>query len=152
MKFLPLLWITIRSALDAAAWATALWCLIYSFGSILWLQFFGVCLVIHLIGNLSLAKYLSSQSSQDCFLYMRRESALIGVSVLCAPIIAVLPTIAAILFLSYLQAWTNLETHWLHTLLFVTCTVYLLLGAREKRRTALRRASNSPRSMRVIDI
>jgi hypothetical protein len=68
---------------------------------------------------------------------MRRESRLVGLSIISAPIISILPTVAAIVLLSFLQVWTNLETHWLHTWLFVTCLVYILLRAREMRRMAL---------------
>ena len=136
MKFLFLLWITIRSAIDAAAWATAVWCLLYTFPNVLWLRCFGVFLTIHFIGNLSFVKYIRTHTRQDCFSYMRRESVFVGLSILSAPIIAIIPAIAAILLLSCLQAWTTLETHWLHTLLFVTCVVYNLVSGREKRRVA----------------
>jgi hypothetical protein len=136
MKCLFLLWITARSVLDAALWATALWCLLYSFAPISWPEYFGVFAAIHLLGNLSSLKYLRTHTRWDCWAFVRRESVLVGLYLLCAPIIAILPAIAAIAFLSYLQAWTNLETHWLHTLLLISCVVYLLLRSRQKRRTA----------------
>ena len=173
MKVLFLLWIAMRCILDAAAWATALWCLLYSFTSVQWLQCFWVFLAIHFVGNLPSAKYIRTHTRRDCLALMRRESVLVCLSILCAPIIAILPAIASILLLSYLQAWTNLETHWLHTLLFVTCVVYNLLRGREKRRKALHENSeraewvgsldsegkvvksaprNGSRSVRVIDV
>lgn len=137
MKFLFLLWITIRATFDASVWATAVWCLLYSFADVLWLHWFWIFLAIHLIGNLSFGKYISTHTRQDCVSYMRLESVLVGLSILSAPIIAVIPTVAAILLLSFLQVWTNLETHWLHTFLFVTCLVYNLLTVRKRRTMAL---------------
>jgi hypothetical protein len=142
MKFLFLLWITIRGTFDASVWATAVWCLLYSFTNVLWLQCFGIFLAIHFIWNLSFLKYISTHTRQDCFSYLRLELVLFGLSILYAPIISILPTVGAIVLLSFLQTWTNLETHWLHTFLFVTCVVYNLLRGREKRRMALHANSN----------
>src|SRR6266550_767242 len=127
MKFLFLLWITVRATFDASVWATAVWCLLYSFINVLWLQCFWIFLAIHFIGNLSSVRHISIHTRQDCFSYMRLESMSVGLSIFCAPIISILPTVAAIVLLSFLQVWTNLETHWLHTWLFVTCVVYNLL-------------------------
>jgi hypothetical protein len=141
MKFMFLLWIAIRSTFDAFVWATAAWCLLYSFTNVLWLQCFWIFLAIHFIENLSLVKYSSSHTRRDCFSYMRLESILVCLSILYAPIISILPAVGAILLLSLLQAWTNLETHWLHTWLFVTCVVYNLLRGREKRRMAVHASS-----------
>ena len=137
MKFLFLLWITIRAILDACVWATAVWCLLYSFTSVLWLQWFWIFLAIHFLGNLSFRKYISTHTERDCGSYMRLESKLVGLSILSAPIIAVIPAAAAILLLSFIQVWTNLETHWLHTFLFVTCLVDILLTVRKRRTMAL---------------
>jgi len=137
MKFLFLLWITIRGIFDASVWATAVWCLLYSFTNVLWLQCFWIFLAIHLIGNLSFWKYICTQTRRDCFSYLRLDLMFVGLSILYAPIISILPTVAVIVLLSFLQTWTDLETHWLHTCLFVTCVVYNVLRGREKRRMAL---------------
>jgi hypothetical protein len=156
MKFLFLLWITIRGIFDASVWATAVWCLLYSFTNVLWLQCFWIFLAIHLIGNLSFWKYICTQTRRDCFSYLRLDLMFVGLSILYAPIISILPTVAVIVLLSFLQVWTDLETHWLHTCLFVTCVVYNVLRVREKRRMALparsaQKAVNRCRSVRVID-
>jgi hypothetical protein len=143
MKILFLFWITIRGAFDASVWATAVWCLLYSFTNVLWPQCFWAFLAIHFLGNLPLVKYVSRHTSQDCFAYIFLEARSIVLSILQTPIIAVLPAVAAIVLLTFLQAWTNLETHWLHTCLFVFCLVYILLRGREKRRMA--RQANSHR-------
>lgn len=150
MKFLFLLWITFRGAFDASVWATAVWCLLYSFTNVLWLQCFWIFLAIHFIGNLRFWKYINTHTRQDCFSYMRLESMLIGLSLLYTPIIAILPIVAAIVLLSLLQAWTNLETHWLHTCLFVTCVVFNLLRGRDKRRMALHANSSLLQGHRSI--
>jgi hypothetical protein len=136
MKILFLLWIAIRGAFDASVWATAVWCLLYSFTNILWVQFFWIFLAFHFIENLFLARYVSTHTGRDCLSSIRLELISIGLSFLHTAIVAILPTVAAIVFLSFLQAWTNLETHWLHTCLFVTCVVYILLRGHEKRRIA----------------
>jgi hypothetical protein len=146
MKFLFLIWITIRATLDACVWATAVWCLLYSFTNVLWLQWFWIFLAIHFLGNLSFGKYISTHTRQDCGSYIRLESKLVGLSILSAPVIAVIPAAAAILLLSFLQVWTNLETHWLHTFLFVTCLVDILLTVRKRRTLALHvKAQQFPR-------
>jgi hypothetical protein len=137
MKFLFLLWIAIGGIFNASVWATAAWCVLYSFSSVLWWQYFCIFLAIRLIGNLSFLKYISTHTRGDCFSYMRREATLVGLSIIFAPIISILPTVAAIVLLSLLQVWTNLETHWLHTWLLVTCLVYHLLRGREMRRLGL---------------
>jgi|HubBroStandDraft_6_1064221.scaffolds.fasta_scaffold443299_2 hypothetical protein len=150
MKFLFLLWIAIGGIFNASVWATAAWCVLYSFSSILWLHCFWIFLAIRFIGNLSFVKYISTHTREDCFSYMRREATLVGLSIIFAPIISILPTVAAIVFLSLLQVWTNLEAHWLHTWLLVSCLVYQLLRGREMRRMGLhpnRRPFQRPRSI-----
>ena len=136
MKFLFLLWITIRGSFDAAIWATAVWCLLYSFPNVSWQQCFWVFLAFHIIGNLPAVKFINTHARQECFSYMRHDSRLAVLSIISAPLISIIPTAGAIVLLTFLQTWTSLETHWLHTWLFVTCIVYLLLKGREKRRIA----------------
>jgi hypothetical protein len=137
MKFLFLLWITIRGTFEASVWATAVWCILYSFTNILWLQCFWVFIPIHFIWNIFFVEYVRTHTKQDCLFYMRRESMLVGLSIIHAIIISILPTIAAIVLLSLLEVWTHLETHWLHTWLFVACVVYILSRASGKRTTAV---------------
>lgn len=136
MKFLFLLWITIRGTFEAAVWATAVWCILYSFTNVLWLQCFWVFIPIHFIWNMSFVEYARTHTKRDCFCYMLIESISVGLSIIHAVIISILPTIAAIVFLSLLEVWTNLETHWLHTWLFVACVVYSLSRRSRKRRMA----------------
>jgi len=151
MKFLFLLWITIRGTFEASVWATAVWCLLYSFTNVLWLQCFWVFIPIHFLWNMSFVEYVSTHTKQDCLFYMRRESMLVGVAILLAPIISILPTAAAIILLSVLQVWTHLETHWLHTWLFVACVVYILSRGSGRRRRAVPYPSR--RSSRgIIDV
>src|ERR1700730_17519900 len=57
-------------------------------------------------------------------------------------------TVAAILLLSVLQIWTNLETHWLHTLLFVACVVYNCSRTRGRRRLAVLANTRSDQEQR----
>jgi hypothetical protein len=137
MKFLLLLWIAIGGIFDASIRATAAWCVLYYFSNVSWLQCIWIFLVIHFLENLFFVKYISTYTKEDCFSYIRRESILVGSSIISAPIISIFPTVAAIALLSILQVWTNLETHWLHTWLFVTCLVYSLLKCRETRRMSL---------------
>ena len=137
MKFLFLLWITIRGTFEASVWATAVWCILYSFTNILWLQCFWVFIPIHFIWNMSFVEYVRTHTKQDCLFYMRQESMLVGLSIIHAIIISILPTIAAIVLLSLLEVWTNLETHWLHTWLFVACVVYNLSRGSGKRTMAV---------------
>jgi hypothetical protein len=136
MKFLSLLWITIARAVDASVWATALWCLVYSFTNVSWFQYFWIFLAIQFLWSLPFVRFINALTKKDCFSYLRRESALIGLSILYAPIFAILPTVAVIVLLSILESWTGLETHWLHTWLFVSCLVYVLSRNRDKRRMA----------------
>jgi hypothetical protein len=150
MKFLFLLWIAIRGAFDASVWATAVWCLLYSFTGVRWPQCFWIFLAIHFIGNLRFWKYTSTHTREDCFSYMRLESILFGLSIMYTPVISILPIVGAILLLSLLQAWTNLETHWLHTCLFVSCVVFNLLRGRDKRRMALNANNNLAQGHRNI--
>ena len=137
MKFLFLIWIAIGGIFNASVGATAAWCVLYSFSSVSWLQCFWIFLAIRFFGNLSFATYISTHTKEDCFSYLCREATLVGLSAIFAPIIATVPTVAAIVLLSLLQVWTNLETHWLHTWLLVTCLVYHLLRSREMRRMGL---------------
>jgi hypothetical protein len=178
MKFLFLLWIAMEGIFDASVWATAGWCVLYSFSSVSWLQCFWMSLAIHLIGSLSSVKYLRTHNREDCFSYIRRESKLIGLSIISAPILSILPTVGVIVLLSLIQVWTKLETHWLHAWLLVTCLVYNLCRVREARKMARqtnsqplrrsgsiwkpvripggrigpRKAARGPRSVRVIDV
>jgi hypothetical protein len=118
-----------------------------------WLQCFWIFLAIRFFGNLSFATYISTHTKEDCFSYLRREATLVGLSAIFAPIIATVPTVAAIVLLSLLQVWTHLETHWLHTWLLVTCLVYHLLRGREMRRMGLYPNSKplqTPRSIRKL--
>jgi hypothetical protein len=146
MKFLLLLWITIRASFDASVWATAVSCLFYAFANVAWLQCFWIFLALQLIGELSFVKKIATRTKHECFTYLRRESILVGLSILYAPLLSILPTVAVIVLLSYLQTLTDLETHWLHAWLFVACVVYLLLRGREKRRMGLQVNSKGSRS------
>jgi hypothetical protein len=137
MKFLFLLWIAMVGIFDASILATAAWCGLYSFSTVSWLQCFWISLAIVFIGSLSFRKYITTHAREDCFSYIRRESKLIFLSIIFAPILSILPTAGAILLLSFLQVWTNLETHWLHSWLLVTCLVYNLCRVREARKMAL---------------
>jgi hypothetical protein len=137
MKFIFLLWITIRGTFDASVWATAVWCILGYFSNVLWLQCFGISIAIHLILNWPFVDYTRIHTKEDCLIYMRRESLLVGFAIMLAPILSTLPTIAAILLLSMLQVWTHLETHWLHTWLFVACIVYNLARSSGTRRMAV---------------
>jgi hypothetical protein len=143
MKFLFILWITIRAIFNASIWATSAWCLLYLFINASWWQCFWIFLAIQIIGDLSLFRYIRNHNRQECFSYLRLDSILVGLSILYAPIIAIVPTIIAVLVLTFLQAWTNMTVHWLHTWLFVSCAVYNLLRAREDRRMA-RHAGSKP--------
>ena len=159
MKFLFLLWITVRGCFDASVWATSVWCVLCYFSNVLWLQCFGVSVAIHFISNLPFVNYINSHTKQNCLVYMRLESASVGLSVILALLLSPLLTIAAIALLSLLQVWTNLETHWLHTLLFVACVIYNLARASGKQRLAAlanarstQSTSKVSRSVRVIDV
>jgi hypothetical protein len=136
MKFLFLLWIAMVGIFDASIWATAAWCGLYSFITVSWLQCFWISLAIGSIGSLSFLKYITTHTREDCSSYIRRESKLIFLSVISAPILSILPTAGAILLLRLIQVWTNLETHWLHSWLLVTCLVYNLCRVREARKMA----------------
>jgi hypothetical protein len=137
MKFLFLLWIAMVGIFDASIWATAIWCVLYSFSTVSWLQCFWISLAIRFIGSLSFLKYIRTHTGDDCFSYIRREWKLIALFIISAPILSILPTIGAILLLSFLQFWTNLETHWMHTWLLVTCLVYNLCRVCDARKMAL---------------
>lgn len=137
MKFLFLLWIAMVGIFDASIWATAAWCVFYSFVTVTWLQCFWISLAIHFIGSFSFVKYIRTHTREDCFSSIRREAKLIGLSIISAPILSILPTVGAIILLSVVQVWTNLETHWLHAWLLVTCLVYNLCRVRKARKMAL---------------
>jgi hypothetical protein len=138
IKFLFLLWIIIRSTFDAAVSATAAWCILYSFTKVLWPQCFWVFLAIHLIWDLSLVNYVRTHTRQECFLCLRLESISVVLSAFYGLVLSLLPALAVIVFLSLIEVYTGLETHWLHTWLLVACVVYVLSRARGKRRMARR--------------
>jgi hypothetical protein len=159
MKLLFLLWITIRGAFDAAVQATAVWCILCYFSNVLWLQCFGLFLAIQFLSNIRLVNYIKTHTKQDCLIYVRLESALVGLSIIHGLVLAPLLTVAAIVLLSLIQLWTNLETHWLHTLLFVACGIYNFSRTSGKRRMAVmvnarsaQRVAGGPRPVRVIDV
>jgi hypothetical protein len=159
MKFLFLLWITIRGTFDASVWATAAWCILCYFSNVLWLQCFGMFMTIHFVSNMHLVNYINTHTKQNCLIYMRIESVLVGLSIALGLILSPLLTVGAIALLSVLQVWTSLETHWLHTLLFVACVIYIFSRASGQRRMVLlahaksvRRAARSPHLLRVIDV
>src|ERR1700730_11237194 len=159
MKFLFLLWVTIRGTFDAAVWATAVWCILCYFSNVLWLQCFGIFIAIHFLSNMPLAKYVKSHTRQDCLHYIQIEAGQVGLSIFYGLILGPLITVAAIALLSVVQVWTNLETHWLHTLLFVACVVYNFSRANGKRRMVVlantrsdESATRRARMMRVIDV
>jgi hypothetical protein len=159
MKFLFLLWITIRGTFDASVWATAAWCILCYFSNVLWLQCFGMFMTIHFVSNMHLVNYINTHTKQNCLIYMRIESVLVGLSIALGLILSPLLTVGAIALLSVLQVWTSLETHWLHTLLFVACVVYILSRADGKRRMATlvnprsaKSTASRPDFVRVIDV
>ena len=137
MKFLFLLWIAIGRIFDASIWATAAWCVLYSFSDISWLQCFWISLAIHFVGSLWFVKYIRISTREDCFSYIRRESRLFGLFIISAPVLSILPTVVAIVLLSVLQTWTNLEsigcTPGFWSLVWSTISS----GVREARRMAL---------------
>jgi hypothetical protein len=96
MKFIFLLWITIRGTFDASVWATAVWFILGYFSNVLWLQCFGISIAIHLILNWPFVDYTRVHTKGDCLIYMRCESLLVGFAIMVAPILSILPTIAAI--------------------------------------------------------
>jgi hypothetical protein len=159
MKFLFLLWVTIRGTFDAAVWATAVWCILCYFSNVLWLQCFGIFIAIHFLSNMPLGNYIKSHTRQDCLHYIQIEARQVGISIFYGLILGPLIAAAAIVLLSLVQVWTNLETHWLHTLLFVACVVYSLSRANGKRRMVVLANTKSPQSVirrarmvRVIDV
>ncbi len=133
IKFVFLLWVAFWSVIDASIWATASWCLLGYF-KILWFQCFWVFMLVHLVWNIPAMKYGSTRTSEDCLLYMRRESMSIGVALFLALATSIIPTAAAILLLSLSELWTNLQAHWLHTWLGVTCALYIAAKASQRRR------------------
>ena len=133
MKFLFLLWVAFWSVIDASIWATASWCLLGYF-KIHWFQCFWVFMLVHLVCSIPAIKYGIIRTNEDCLLYMRRESTSIGVALVLALPTSIIPTVAVILLLSLLELWTNLETHWLHTWLCVTCMLFIAAKASQKRR------------------
>jgi hypothetical protein len=138
IKLLFLLWTIIRSTFDAAVSATAAWCILYSFTKVLWPQCLWVFLAIHFIWDLSLVKYITTHTRQDCFLSLRLESISVILSTFYGLVLSFIPAIAVIVFLSLIEVYTGLQTHWLHTWLLVACVIYLFSRARGKRRMALR--------------
>ena len=91
-------------------------------------------MLVHLVWNIPAMKYGITRTNEDCLLYMRRESMSIGVALILALPTSIIPTAAAILLLSLLELWTNLQTHWLHTWLCVTCVLYISVKASQKKR------------------
>lgn len=93
-------------------------------------------MLVHLVWNIPAMKYGGTRTNEDCLLYIRRESMSIGVALILALATSIIPTAAAILLLSLLELWTNLQTHWLHTWLCVTCALYIAVKASQKKRMA----------------
>src|SRR5258708_12927224 len=133
IKFVFLLWVAFWSVIDASIWATASWCLLGYF-KILWFQCLWVFMIVQLVWNIPAMKYGSTRTSEDCLLYMRRESMSIGVALFLALATSIIPTAAAILLLSLSELWTNLQTHCLHTWLGVTCAPYISATPTHKKR------------------
>jgi hypothetical protein len=123
------------------------------------LQCFWVFIPINFVWNISVMKYASTHTKQDCLFYMRRESMSIGVALILALATSIIPTVAVILLLSLSELWTNLQTHWLHTWLCVTCILYIFVRGREKRKMTthtrartVQNAARRSRFVRVIDV
>jgi hypothetical protein len=133
MKFVFMLWVAFWSVIDASIWATASWCLLGYF-EILWFQCFWIFMLVHFFWNIPAIKYGSTRTNEDCLLDMRRELMSTGAALILALATSIIPTAAAILLLGVLELWTNLQTHWLHTWLCVTCALYIAVKAREKKR------------------
>jgi hypothetical protein len=91
-------------------------------------------MLVHFFWNIPAIRYGSTRTNEDCLLYMRRELMSTGVALILALATSIIPTAAAILLLSVLELWTNLQTHWLHTWFCVTCALYIAVKAREKKR------------------
>jgi hypothetical protein len=90
---------------------------------------------------------------------MRLELLSVGVAIITALPTSTIPTAAAIVLLSLLEVWTHLETHWLHTWLFVACVVYILARGSGKRRIAMQTTARKARNtangsclVRIIDV
>ena len=126
-----------RGTFDASVWATAVWCILGYFSNVLWLQCFAISIAIQLIWIWPFKEYTRIYTKEDCLIYMRRESMLVCFAIMLAPILSIIPAIAAIALLSMLELWTHLETHWLHTWLFVACVVYNVARSSGTRRMAV---------------
>jgi hypothetical protein len=118
--------------------ATAAWCVLYLFTKVLWPECFWVFVSIHLISDFSLSKYVRTHTRQDCFLYLRLESISVVLSTLHGLVLSLLPAIAVIVFLSLIEVYTGLKTHWFHTWLLVACVIYVFSRGQGKQRLALR--------------
>jgi len=116
-------------------------------------------MLVHLVGNIPAMKYGIIRTNEDCLLYMRREAMSIGVALILALPVSIIPTAATILLLSLLELGTNLQTHWLHTWLCVTCLLYIAAKASQKKRITtytrtrtVQDAAGRHRFGRVIDV
>src|SRR5258708_37146933 len=102
-------------------------------------------MLVHLVWNIPAMKYGSTRTSEDCLLYMRRESSSIGVALFLALATSIIPTAAAILLLSLSELWTNLQSHWLHPGLGVKCALYIAAKASQTTRmTTYTRVRTAP--------
>ena len=90
-------------------------------------------MLVHLVCKIPAMKYGIIRTNEDCLLYMRREAMSIGVALILVLPLSIIPTVAAILLLSLLELWTNLQTHWSHTWLGVTCMLYIAAKATQKK-------------------
>ena len=116
-------------------------------------------MLVHLVRNIPAMKYGIIRTNEDRLLYMRRESMSIGVALILALPTSIIPTVAAILLLSLLELWTDLQTHWMHTWLCVTCVMYIAAKASQKKKMTtytktrtLQDAADRYRFGQVIDV
>src|SRR5258708_39407149 len=92
-------------------------------------------MLVQLVWNIPAMKYGSTRTSEDCLLYMRRESSSIGVALFLALATSIIPTAGAILLLSLSELSTSPPTHWLPPSLGFAASAYRRAPALQRRLT-----------------
>ena len=130
MKFLLILWTTIRNAFEGAVWATLVWTASESFFDVEWIYlFWGFFAILCLQG----LKVLGAEPWLGRAM-VTIDPMLVGLAIWQAVMCALIPTVIAIVVGNMISSWTQRVPDWLHVFLFFGCAFYIFWRRNGKRK------------------
>jgi hypothetical protein len=130
MKGLLVIWTVVRTAFEAAVWATLVWTALDSFYSVEWISLFWIFFAIHFLLGLKVV----GAEPWLARVMLVTDPVLVGMAVLQAVMCALIPTVVTIVVANLISSWTNMYPDWLRVILFFGCGFYTLWRRNGKKR------------------